>query len=193
MADPESERLILVIFGSILAGVAKAMAFQNRGSTGDEDILGAYFAMKYLKPVGFIAILAAMVSTVFGLGLDFLKNQELESLINTLMYTCIFIFISAETLNNLYRKFHLALINIITRHPQEVGKAIKQTSDHRTFSTQNITGGYSGESLWLVKTIVTQEELPDMQEAIEGADARAFYYHQEVEGVSRGYFIAPIE
>src|SRR5690606_28269648 len=36
-AQPEShnERIILVLFGGILAGVAKALAFQNRGSTGD--------------------------------------------------------------------------------------------------------------------------------------------------------------
>ena len=48
--EPQNERIILVLFGGLLAGVAKALAFSNRGSTGDEDILGAYFATKYLKP-----------------------------------------------------------------------------------------------------------------------------------------------
>lgn len=103
-ASPESqgERIILVIFGGLLAGVAKAIAFQNRGSTGDEDVLGAYFAMKYLRPVGSIAIIAAVVSTSFGMGMDYLKNGNFEMIINTLMYTSIYIFASAETLNNYY-------------------------------------------------------------------------------------------
>lgn len=54
--EPHNERIILVLFGGILAGAAKALAFTNRGSTGDEDIVGAYFATKYLKPVGTIGI-----------------------------------------------------------------------------------------------------------------------------------------
>lgn len=38
--EPQNERIILVLFGGLLAGVAKALAFANRASTGDEDILG---------------------------------------------------------------------------------------------------------------------------------------------------------
>lgn len=68
--EPQNERLILVLFGGILSGVAKAIAFRNRGSTGDEDVIAAYYAVKYLKPVGSIAVIAAVVSTVFGLGLQ---------------------------------------------------------------------------------------------------------------------------
>ena len=70
--EPQNERILLVIFGGLLADVAKAIAFQHRGSTGDEDILGAYFAMKYLKPVGSIAVFAAIGSTTFGLVMEFM-------------------------------------------------------------------------------------------------------------------------
>ena len=86
--EPQNERIILVIFGGLLAGFAKAIAFQKRGSTGDEDILGAYFAMKYLRPVGVIAVFAAVVSTSLGMALDLLKTGAFEMAVNTLMYTC---------------------------------------------------------------------------------------------------------
>ena len=69
-----------------------------------------------LKPVGSIGIIAAGVSTSFGIALDLLKNGALESAVNTLMYTCIYIFASAETLNNLYHKFKLTMLAIITRN-----------------------------------------------------------------------------
>ena len=191
--EPQNERIILVIFGGLLAGWAKAMAFRYRGSTGDEDVLGAYFAVKYLKPVGSIAIIAAVVSTSFGLILDQIKNGSFESVINTLMYTCIYIFISAETLNNFYRKFKLCIVTIITRNAQIVGKAIKTASEHRTFTVQQGVGGHTGETFSMVRTIVTHEELHAMLDAIQEADSKCFYYHYDIEGISRSYYVPPIK
>ena len=190
--EPQNERIILVLFGGLLAGVAKAVAFRRRGSTGDEDILAAYFAMKYLKPVGSIAILAAVGSTSFGLLLDVIKNGQFEPVINTLMYTCIYIFASAETLNNLYRKFKITMLAVITRNYEAVGKAITGSSAHRTFTRQPSIGGHSGETFWLVRTIITHEELPQMLDAIELADPDCFHYYHDIEGISKRYYIAPI-
>lgn len=190
--EPQNERIILVIFGGLLAGVAKAMAFRHRGSTGDEDILGAFFAMKYLRPVGVIAIFAAIVSTAFGLGMDLLKHGSFESVVNTLMYTCIYIFISAETLNNLYRKFKITMFSVITQRSDDVGQAIRNTFTHRTYTVQDGVGGHSGRSFHMVRTIVTHEELPQLIAAVEGADSQCFYYHHDIEGISRRYYIAPV-
>jgi len=190
--EPQNERIILVLFGGILAGVAKALAFRNRGSTGDEDILGAYFAIKYLKPVGSIAVIAAIVSTAFGLALDFIKNGDFETVVNTLMYTCIYIFVSAETLNNLYRKFKITMLAVITRQQEAIGAAIMSTSAHRTYTLHDGTGGRSRESFSLVRTIITHEELPQMVSAIQNADPDCFYYYHDVEGISGRYYIAPI-
>ncbi|QDU42648.1 hypothetical protein Mal52_11150 [Symmachiella dynata] len=190
--EPQNERIILVLFGGLLAGVAKALAFRNRGSTGDEDILGAYFAVKYLKPVGSIAIVAAIGSTTFGLVMDLIKNGQFESVVNTLMYTCIYIFASAETLNNLYRKFKITMLAIITRNEKEVGTAITTTSAHRTYTLHQGTGGRSGDTFVVVRTIITHEELPQVLAAIQAADPDCFYYYHNVEGISRRYHIAPI-
>ncbi|MFC5051764.1 YitT family protein [Rubritalea spongiae] len=190
--EPQNERIILVIFGGILAGCAKALAFRNRGSTGDEDIVGAYFAVKYLKPVGVIAVIASVVSTGFGLVLDFMKNGDFETVVNTLMYTCIYIFVSAETLNNLYKKFKVTMLVVISNVHEKVGKAITSTTAHRTYTLQEGAGGHSGEPFHLIRTIITQEELPSMLSAIRQADPNGFYYYHDVEGVSSSYYIAPI-
>lgn len=190
--EPQNERIILVLFGGLLAGAAKALAFSHRGSTGDEDILGAYFAAKYLKPVGSIAIFAAIVSTAFGLAMDLFKNGQFESVVNTLMYTSIYIFASAETLNNLYRKFKITMLAILTRNPTNVGEAITTTSAHRTYTTHQGTGGRSGETFIFVRTIITHEELPLMIAKIRSADPNCFFYYHDIEGVSERYYIAPI-
>lgn len=190
--EPQNERILLVIFGGLLAGVAKAIAFKYRGSTGDEDILGAYFAMKYLKPVGSIAIFAAVGSTTFGLIMDFLKAGDFETAVNTLMYTCIYIFVSGQTLNALYGKFKIKMVAIITREYATVGKAITMAFDHRTYTMQEVLGGHSGESFWMLRTIVTAEELPQLIDAINHGDPGCFYYHHDIEGVSRHFYITPI-
>lgn len=190
--EPENERLTLVIFGGLIAGTAKAIAFRNRGSTGDEDIPGAYFAMKYLKPVGSIAIMAAIISTSFGLFFELLKHGRLEPVVNTLMYTCVFIFASAETLNNLYRKFKITMLVIVTRDYKRVATALEAIAPHRTYTIQDGLGGRSGEPYRLMRTIITHEELPKFLDAVEESDPECFYFYHDIEGVSRRYYIEPI-
>lgn len=193
-AQPESnnERIILVIFGGILAGTAKTIAFKNRGSTGDEDILGAYFSMKYLKPVGAISVISGVVSTSFGLILEILKSGAFENAVNTLMYTCLYIFISNEVLNNQYKKFQTTLLTIITMEHKKIGQIISNTFSHRTFTIQPSNGGHSGNTFWIVNAIITREELPELLSVINKECLDVFYYYQDLEGISKKYFISPI-
>lgn len=191
--EPQNERIILVIFGGILAGIAKAFAFRHSSSTGDEDILAAYFSMKYLKPVGNIAVMAAIISTAFGMILTFIKTQRIEPVINTLMYTSIYIFMSAETLNNFYRKFKLALIHVVTKAPEKIGEAIRAALPHRTYTVQDGFGGYSKDNVKILRTIVTREELPDIVRVIERTDTKTFFFYHNIEGVSKQYYISPIK
>ncbi|KAF0094757.1 MAG: hypothetical protein E1N59_1761 [Puniceicoccaceae bacterium 5H] len=193
-ASPEAtnERIILVLFGGILAGVAKAIAFRCGGSTADEDVLAAYFAIKHRKPVGSIAIVAGAASTIFGMAMALLKTGAFESVINTLMYTSIYIFVSAETLNNFYRKFRLSLVNIITQKADEVGDALKQQLQHRTFTIKEGRGGYSEQRFAVLQAVITHEEIALAVATIEAADPTCFYYYHDVEGVSANYYIRPI-
>ncbi|MDD5500805.1 MAG: YitT family protein [Candidatus Omnitrophica bacterium] len=117
--EPQNERIILVIFGGILAGIAKAIAFRYSASTADEDIPAAYFSMKYLRPVGNIAVFAAVISTLFGICMAFIRTHSLSFVINTLMYTGIYIFMCAETLNNFYRKIQTDTGKHHNRRPRE--------------------------------------------------------------------------
>jgi uncharacterized membrane-anchored protein YitT (DUF2179 family) len=191
--EPQNERIILVLFGGLLTGAAKSIAFRNRGSTGDEDIIGAFVSSKTGRSVGSIGIIAAVISTTFGIALSLLKTGAVEPAVNTLMYTCIYIFVSTETLNNFYHKFRVSVLSVITAAPGAIGNCINRTLPHRTYTTERVTGGYSGNEFYAVKTIVTREELPDLVQAVEEADNHALYYHHEVDGVSSNYQITPIE
>lgn len=190
--DPSDERIMLVLFGGMLAGVAKALAFRNRGSTGDEDVVAAYFASKYLKPVGVFFVVVATISTAFGLGLELLKTGDLEAVVNTLMYTALYIFISSEALNNLYHRFKLTILTVFTSDPEAMGKAVCSDSAHRTFTIEEGHGGFSGLPVRKIRTILTMEELPGALAKVEATDPNAFYFYHDVEGISRRYYIPPI-
>lgn len=190
--DPTNERLILVIFGGLLAGYAKSLAFKHSGSTGDEDVMGAYFAIKYLKPVGFISIIAATISTSYGLLLEWLGGTGMEGIVNTLMYTCVYIFASAETLNSLYKRFKITILTIVTTRQDDVSAAISCASEHRTCTIEDCEGGRSHNPFKMVRTILTLEELPDVIDHITRVDPECFYFYQDVEGVSQRYYITPI-
>ena len=190
--EPQNERILLVLFGGILSGTGKALAFRSHGSTGDEDIIGAYFASKYLKPVGSIAVLSAVVSTTFGLVLELLKTQDLNAVLNTLMYTCIYIFASVEMLNNLYQKFALSMLVVITNKASDIGQGIRELYPHRTFILQDGVGGHSGEKFHMLRTIVTNEEMPQIIDMIEEIDHNIFYFHHTIKDVSQTYYISPI-
>ncbi|MCP5549096.1 MAG: YitT family protein [Akkermansiaceae bacterium] len=190
--EPQNERILLVLFGGILAGLAKAISLRLRGSTGDEDILAAWFAMRFLKPVGNVAIAAAAVSTVYGLVLAFLKSGNIEPVVNTLMYTAIYIFVSAETLNNFFRKFKLVVLTAFGRDPDALGDAIVSAAPHRTYTTQEAVGGFTSEPIRLVRTIITHEELPDVLDSIRTNVPDAFWFHHDIEGISSRYEIKPI-
>ncbi len=190
--EPQNERIILVIFGGILAGIAKAIAFRYSASTADEDIPAAYFSMKYLRPVGNIAVIAAVLSTVYGMVMAFIRTHNLSLVINTLMYTGIYIFMCAETLNNFYRKFKLSLVSVITLAPDKIGENIRQVMPYRTYTIQEGSGGYSKEKMRTLQMIVSQEELPDIVRIIEASDKDAFFFYNDIEGVSKQYYIAPI-
>ncbi len=190
--EPHNERILLVLFGGILAGLAKALSLRLRGSTGDEDVLAAWFAMRYLKPVGNVAIAAATVSTIYGLTLAYLKSGNIEPVINTLMYTAIYIFTSAETLNNFFRKFKLVVLTAFGKDPNALGEAIREVAPHRTFTLQDAVGGYSSEPIRLVRTIITHEELPAVLDSLRTHSPDAFWFHHDIEGISSRYEIKPI-
>jgi len=190
--EPQYERILLVIFGGILAGIAKAIAFRYGSSTGDEDIPAAYFSMKYLRPVGNIAVIAAVISTAFGMTLAFVKTHRIEPVINTLMYTAIYIFMSTQTLNNFYRKFKLTIINVVTKSPEKIGQDIRDLLPHRTFTIEEGVGGYLKDNVKILRVILTQEELPDVVDLIEHADKQTFFFYNDIEGVSKQYYISPI-
>ncbi|MFO7576914.1 MAG: YitT family protein [Pelovirga sp.] len=190
--EPENERMVLVLFGGILGGLAKALALWNRGSTGDEDIISAFVAERMRKPVGTVAIIAAGVSTSYGLTLEFFRTGDIALVVNTLMYTAIYIFASAETLNTFFRKFRFSLVTIITTDASKTNQILKTILPERTYTKQAGVGGYTSSSREVLSLIVTQEELPLLLRHVREQDPDSFLYHSDVNGIVGRFKVSSI-
>ena len=190
--ESENERIMLVVFGGLIVGMAKALAFKNRGSTGDEDVVATYISQKKLKPVGNISIIAGTISTLVGLGLTYLKTSDFSSVINTAMYTAVYIFVSAVSLNTLFKKYQLTKIIITTQKTNEIAEAITGFAEKKTFTLHEGMGGYSRAQQSIISTIIPHEELSDMVRQLKKTDPQAFIYYHDIEGVEAQIHVAPI-
>lgn len=181
--EPENERLVLVLFGSIIAGVAKALSLKNRGSVGDEDIIAVYFSEKLRKPVGKTIIAAGMISMVYGLVLSYLQTQSITYVANALMYTTIFLFISAQTVNGIYKRYKYSNVFINVDNIKSIADIIKRILPERSYTVSNVIGGYSRMSRKQISLILSQEELPTLLEALGDMEEKCFIHYNQVEDV----------
>ncbi len=181
--EPENERIVLVLFGAIISGLGKALSLINRGSTGDEDIISVYFSEKLRKPVGKISIIAGSVSMIYGLVLNYLKYSDITVTANTFIYTVIFIFVGAATVNTIYKRYRFSNLTINTDNPWAVSQIINEILPERTFTKTVGIGGYLKKRRTMINLIVTQEELPIIINEINQIEGNNFLYHYEIDGI----------
>ncbi len=182
--EPENERLVLVVFGAIIAGLAKAISFKNRGSVGDEDIIAVYISEKLRKPVGKTIILSGIISTAYGLSLAYIQSGSITYVANTLIYTTIFVFVSSETVNSIYKRFKYSEIIINVENTEAVSNVIKNTLPERSFTISEVTGGFSGEMRKQISLILSQEELPVLLNVLNEIGEKYFIHYNQVDGVA---------
>ena len=181
--EPENERLVLVIFGSIIAGVAKAISLKNRGSVGDEDIIAVYISEKLRKPVGITIIMAGIISMTYGLILSYFQMHSITYVANSLIYSTIFLFISAETVNGIYKRYKYSNVTINVDNIDLVDSVVKNVLPERNYTVSNVMGGYTGLSRKQISLILSQEELPALINALKEIEDKSFIHYNQIEGV----------
>ena len=76
----------------------------------------------------------------------------------------------------------------MTQNPANIGIIIKELFPHRTYTLEKATGGFSGKDMYLLKFIITKEELRPFLVAIDSQKSHHFYFYTEIEGISKHYF-----
>jgi uncharacterized membrane-anchored protein YitT (DUF2179 family) len=90
------------------------------------------------------------------------------------LYTLIFIFVSTQVLNVvLYGLSQRKAVTIISSHWEEIHRGIMDKI-RRGVTILDGRGGYSGQDVRMLFTVISHQELPRLKKLIDDIDSQAF-------------------
>lgn len=161
----EKDRLLIAIIAGVLNGVKTGIALDLGSSTGGLDIITTYLGIRYNKPIGnynFIINAAILVcgGLVFGHW-------------DSLLYSIIFIFMSSQLVDLMYKRTEKVSIKVITDKKEEMSKVLLENSRHGG-TIYECEGLYSHTKRYTLETIVLEGEYKNIIDKIMECDPSAF-------------------
>lgn len=157
------DKLMLLIFGGVVAGLSASIALKAGASTGGTDFIALWVSNRTGKTIwGFIFGFNCVVLMIFGsmFGWD------------NAAYSIVFQFISTKTIDSFYRRYDRVTLQVTTRLADEVMTAYVNHFQHG-ISCAEVIGGYSREKMYLLHTVVSTYESQDIIKLITDVDPSA--------------------
>lgn len=171
----DHELLIASIYGALAIGTGMAIVFNEGAATGGADALAQVVRKLRHIPVG----KTLLVTDTIVLTIGFFTFSDVMVGFRTMMYSFIFIFIQARTLDAVLNGFRAnQLVMIITDKP----KAIKElifTELSRGVTEYKSYGGFSGVEKTTLATVIGRNRVPTLRRLIADADPDSFVVIQD--------------
>jgi uncharacterized membrane-anchored protein YitT (DUF2179 family) len=162
---PTDDILLSAIYGGLLGGVGGGLVFRTGSTTGGTTIIGRLIQGRTGLPLSqsFIytdgLILIAM-GLVFGW--------------QTTLYGLLILIINGLTADFILEGASITRVaNIVTNHPKEISEALIQGFG-RGVSYWPITGGYTGQTRYMVTCTIYRTQMRDVQDVVAEVDSQAF-------------------
>lgn len=155
--------ILNVIFGGFLYGFSVVIALRGNSSTAGTDFIALYVSNKTGKAIweyvfAFNACILCIFGTMFGW-----KYAG---------YSIVFQFISTKTISAFYQRYKRVTLQVTTKYPQKVVKDYI-AHYHHGVSVLNGYGGYSGQPMSLLHTVVSAYEVQDIAHLMRNSDPKA--------------------
>ena len=162
---PIHDRILASIFAGIISGTGGGIILRSLGSAGGMDILSIILLKRLAIRLG------TSVLALNGLILAFAAYFfSLEGA----LYTLIFLFVSTQVLNVMvYGLSQRKAVYIISAHWESIYHEIIENV-HRGVTIIGGRGGYTGQSIQLLFTVISQQELPRLKKLVQHLDNDAF-------------------
>ena len=144
--------MLNVIFGGFLYGLSIAIALKGNASTGGTDFIALYVSNKTGRSIwqyvfaGNVAILS-----LYGL----LFGWQYAG------YSILFQFVSTRTISTFHHRYERVTLQITTKNAQDIIKAYVSHYRHG-ISCVDAVGGYSGQKMYLLHTVVSSYEVGEI-------------------------------
>jgi uncharacterized membrane-anchored protein YitT (DUF2179 family) len=150
---PVYDKILSALLAGIISGVGSGLILRSLGSAGGLDILGT-------SVLGFNTVILGAAAILF----------SLEGAI----YTLIFMYVTSYVLNIVVSGLsQRKAVFIISPQWEKISKGIMEKVD-RSVTITKAQGGYTGNQLNTLYTVVTFQELPRVKDLIRNVDPDAF-------------------
>lgn len=162
---PVDDRMLAAIFAGIISGSGGGVILRSLGSAGGMDILSIILLKRFSIRLGtsilvLNALILAFAAYVFSL--------------QDALYTLIFLFVSTQVLNVVvFGLSQRKIVYIISPHWKTIYRAILNKV-HRGVTILNGRGGYTGQEIQVIFTVISHQELPRLKKLINDIDNQAF-------------------
>lgn len=185
--DAENSRLICIIFGGILIGVAMYIAYDNNGSNGGTEVI-ARIVSKFRPEIDLskVLLISNFAITLFGSIIVILvvPNQHID----VALYSVLYILIGGNVLGLLKRGFnHPQKLLIITTAYEEIGADISEYFK-RGYACADLETSYDGQTRKMLIVVVQFRQLMVLKHIIKRRDPKAFTIIKDVYEVLRPAF-----
>ena len=175
--------LLNIIFGGFAYGLMTVIALKGNASTGGTDFIALWVSNKLGKSIwNYVFVFNATLIVIFG----FMFGWEYAG------YSILFQFISTKTIDSFYHRYERMTLQITTSKPDEVVHALVTHYRHGVSRVDGV-GGYAGNKLSLLHTVVSSYEAQDIVALIRSVDDKVIVNAFKTEDFYGGFYLKPIE
>lgn len=176
-----SDPLLISIFGGIINGCAISLCLFANATSGGTDFIAIFFSeRKGIDTWNYIFMGNVAMLVVAGLLFGWEKS----------LYSIIFQFTSTQILHMLYKRYQKQTLLIITDHPDEVYKTIRDKTHHDATHFRGV-GCYEGQEKHLLYSVVSAEEAKHTIDGIREVDPKAFINCMKTEQITGRFYNRP--
>ena len=157
--------MLAAIFAGILSGAGGGIILKSFGSAGGMDILSIILFKRFSIRLG---------TSILVLNILILSFTAYVFSMEEALYTLIFLFVSTQVLNVvMYGLSQRKAVHIISPHWEKIHRGIMETIQ-RGVTIIDGRGGYTGQDIQMVFTVISHQELPRLKKLINDIDPQAF-------------------
>jgi uncharacterized membrane-anchored protein YitT (DUF2179 family) len=162
---PVHDKMLAAIFAGILSGAGGGIILKSFGSAGGMDILSIILFKRFSIRLGTSILVLNVIILAFAAHVFSMEEA---------LYTLIFLFVSTQVLNVvLYGLSQRKAVYIISSHWEKIHRGIMEKIQ-RGVTIIGSRGGYTGQDLQMVFTVITHQELPRLKKLVNDIDSQAF-------------------
>ena len=162
---PVHDKMLAAIFAGILSGAGGGIILKSFGSAGGMDILSIILFKRFSIRLGTSILVLNVLILAFAAHVFSMEDA---------LYTLIFLFVSTQVLNVvMFGLSQRKAVYIISSQWEKIHRGIMDTIQ-RGVTIIGGRGGYTGQDIQMVFTVISQQELPRLKKLVDDIDSQAF-------------------